>query len=258
MQVHSASVLTLEGFPKYFWPFVWLLWPPNYPFHWVNLALPHGSKTFLSYPFRISMDCRARWLTKQTWLKLEAHTRLQSMGNKPRSGDQNGASQILAPPWPPRPELLLPLLYHRVFSPTSSILPPQRQGRPQELLLAQQTCATLSKEVHSSPTESLTTSLCPRWGINRNRGKQVFFFSLQKKMSSKNCLLREDRKEKQQTVLRTVGRLPPFLVRCMLLQACGKAALTQYLQLNIPTVAMDEQMPGFCSPGDRTLGIRPS
>lgn len=100
MQVHSASVLTLEGFPKSFWPFVWLLWPPNYPFHWVNLASPHGRKTFFSYPFRISMDCRARLLTQETWLKLEASTRLQSMGNKPGSGDWNGASQILAPPWP--------------------------------------------------------------------------------------------------------------------------------------------------------------
>lgn len=74
-------------------------------------------------------------------------------------------------------------------------------------------------------------------------------------MSSKSCLLREDRKEKQQTVLRTTGRLPPSLVSCIPPQACGKAALTQHLQLTIPTVVMDEQMPGFCSPGDRTLSI---
>lgn len=144
MQVHSASVLTLEGFPKYFWPFVWLLWPPNYPFHWVNLASPHGSKTFLSYPFRISMDCRARLLTQQTWLKLEAHTRLQSMGNKPRRGDQNGASQILAPPWPPRPELLLLLYLTEYFLPHPQSCLLRDRGDPRS-------CCQHNRHVHHFP-----------------------------------------------------------------------------------------------------------
>lgn len=187
----ATSVLTSEGFPKCFWPFAWLLWPPSYPFHSVNLASAHGRKTCLSYPFRISMDCWARLLTQQTWLKLEAHTRLQSIGNKPGNGDRDGASQILPPPWPRDQSCFSRCYLTECFLPHPQSCLLSRQGGPQELLSAQQTCASLSKEVHSSPIESLTTSLCPRWSIDRNKGKHFFFFFFHYR---RKCLLREDRR----------------------------------------------------------------